>query len=429
MGDILPVVLMFATLFGLMLIRTPIGFALLASSFGPILMEDRLNLLIVAQRTYNSLDTFLLLAVPFFLLAGSLMNETGITVRLIRFAASLVGHMRGGLAQINVVVSMMFAGISGSSLADVAGAGTILIPAMRDRGFPVPFSAAITATSSVMGVLIPPSLLLIVWGAVTGTSIGALFIAGILPGIILGLSLMIAVYVLARRRNFPVEARSDRREIVASLKDAALAVFMPVIVVGGIRLGWFTPTEASIVAVLYALVLGLFVYRTMPVRRLPGIFYESAKLVSTSMFCVGSAGVFGFLLAYYRVPQLLAEIAGGFTSPAMLLIGISCLLLVLGTFLDGLVIAIICGPLFLPAVEHLGIHPVHYGLVACMAIAIGVVTPPYGLCLLMAASIGGIPVSATFPDTFKLIGAMLAALLLVILVPQLTVSLTELFGP
>ncbi|MEJ8574173.1 TRAP transporter large permease [Microbaculum marinum] len=429
MGDVFPVILMFATLFVLMAIRTPIAFALLASSFGPILIEERLSLLIVAQRTYNSLDTFLLLAVPFFLLAGSLMNETGITVRLIRFAAALVGHLRGGLAQINVVVSMMFAGISGSSLADVAGAGTILIPAMRDRGFPVAFSVAITATSSVMGVLIPPSLLLIVWGAVTGTSIGALFIGGIVPGVVLGLSLMIAVYVIARRRSFPVEERRDRSEIVSSLKDAILALFMPVVVVGGIRLGWFTPTEASIIAVLYALALGLVVYRSVAIRRLPTIFFNAAKLVSTSMFCVGSAGVFGFLLAYYRVPQLLAELAGGFSSPALLLIAISCLLLVLGTFLDGLVIAIICGPLFLPAVTNLGVHPVHYGLVSCMAIAIGVVTPPYGLCLLMAASIGKIPVASAFPDTFRLIGAMLAALLLVILVPAITVGLVQVFGP
>jgi tripartite ATP-independent transporter DctM subunit len=208
-----------------------------------------------------------------------------------------------------------------------------------------------------------------------------------------------------------------------------MALLMPVIVVGGIRFGLFTPTEASIIAVLYALAIGLFVYRNLPLRRLPQVFFESAKLVSLSMFCVGAAGVFGFLLAYYRMPQLLADLASGFAEPAVLLIVIAALLLVLGTFLDGLVIAIICGPLFLPAIENLGIDPVHYGLVACMAIAIGVVTPPYGLCLLMAASIGNIPVSQTFPDTFRLIGVMLVALLLVILVPALTVRLPILFGP
>jgi tripartite ATP-independent transporter DctM subunit len=424
-----PVILMFAVLFGLMAIRTPIAIALIAASFGPLLLEDRLSLLLVVQRTYNSLDSFLLLAVPFFLLAGNLMNETGITHRLVRLAAALVGHLRGGLAQINVLVSMMFAGISGSSLADTASCGTLLIPAMRARGFPVTFSVAITAASSVMGVLIPPSLLLIVWGAVTGTSIGNLFIGGIFPGVILGLSLMVAVYLLARTRGFPVEDRKTGGEVAGSLKDAALALVMPVIVVGGIRFGWFTPTEASIVAVLYTLALGLVFYRSLPLARLPHVLSESAKLVSLSMFCVGAAGMFGFLLAYYRVPQYLGEAAASIESPTLLLMAIAALILMLGTFLDGLVIAIICGPLFLPATEHLGIDPVHYGLVSCMAIAIGVVTPPYGLCLLLASSIGGTTVSEAAPDTLRLLAAMLGALLLVILVPQLSVGLPSMFGP
>lgn len=420
MADLLPVFVMLVVLFGLIALGVPIAFALIGASLWPLLTEDRLSLFLVAQRTYNSLDSFLLLAVPFFLLAGALMNETGITARLVRFAAALVGHLRGGLAQINVFVSILFSGISGSSLADTAATGMLLIPEMKRKGFPAEFSAAITAASSVMGVIIPPSLLLIVWGGVTGTSIGALFVGGIIPGLMLGGGLMIAVNILARRRDFPLERRNSTGEIGRSAREAAIALMMPVLIVGGIRFGFFTPTEASIVAVLYALFLGLVVYRTLSLKNLMRVLYESGRTVSLAMLCVGAAGVFGFLLAYYHVPRLISGVTLLIDNPSLLLIAIALLMLVLGTFLDGLVVAIICGPLFLPATQQLGIDPVHYGLVSCIAIAIGVVTPPYGLCLLLASKIAEVPMSKTLPDTARLIGTMLLVLLIVILVPPLT---------
>jgi tripartite ATP-independent transporter DctM subunit len=416
---------MFVALFSLIAFGVPIAFALLASCLIPIMIEDRLSLYLVVQRTYNSLDTFLLLAIPFFLLAGNLMNSTGVTERLVRFSASLVGHMRGGMAQINVMVNMMFAGVSGSSIADAAGTGAVLIPAMRKRGFPVEFAVALTASASVMGVIIPPSLLMVVWGAMTETSIGALFVAGIVPGILIGVGQMMWVYFVARRRRYPVEAWQGVGEILVSGRRAALALMLPVIIVGGIRAGWFTPTEASVSAVLYALFLGFLVYRSLSLGEFNAVMYDSARLVSLSLFCVGAAGLFGFMLAYYKIPLLMTNVTDLLHSPILLLVAIVILFLILGTFLDGLVITIICGPLFLPAVRELGIDPVHYGIVGCIAIAIGLVTPPYGLCLLVASSIGGIPMQRAFPDMLRLLAVMAAVLMLVILFPDLALAPTR----
>lgn len=423
--DMLPAILMFASLFALIALGVPIAFALLACCLIPVMMEDRLDLFLVVQRTYNSLDTFLLLAIPFFLLAGNLMNATGVTERLVRFSSSLVGHLRGGMAQINVLVNMMFAGVSGSSVADAAGTGAVLIPAMSKRGFPVEFSVALTASASVMGVIIPPSLLMVVWGAMTETSIGALFVAGIVPGIMIGLGLMAWVYYVARKRGYPVEPWRGGAEILASGKRAVLALFMPVLIVGGIRAGWFTPTEASVTAVLYALFLGFVVYRSLSIGEFNSVIYESARLVSLSLFCVGAAGLFGFMMAYYKIPALMTGLTGYLHSPALLLIGVVVLFLFLGTFLDGLVITIICGPLFLPAVKALGIDPVHYGIVSCIAIAIGLITPPYGLCLLVASGIAGIPMQRAVPDMLRFLAVLVGVLMLIILFPELVLAPTR----
>ncbi len=259
-------------------------------------------------KSYNS---FLLLAIPFFLLAANLMNAAGITEKLIKLARTVVGHLPGGLGHVNVVVSMLFAGISGSSTAETAGVGGVLIPAMKKQGFDARFTVALTACASVMGVIIPPSILMVVWGGVISVSIGGLFLAGVLPGVMIGLSLMVVVVIYAKLRHYPIYPRatwrsSDRRCCMRSCRMAT-----PAIIVGGIVGGFFTPTEASVVAVIYALLLGTVIYRTVGLREIPTVLYESARFAAISLFCIGTASAFGWLLAYFHVPQVFRELGVG----------------------------------------------------------------------------------------------------------------------
>lgn len=284
---------MFGGFLLLALVRVPIAFALLLSGMVLFTTDFRLQPWVAAQRMFSGLDSFVLLAVPFFVLAGAIMNASQVTQRLVRLAHAIVGSVRGGLGMVNVGTSMLFAGVSGSSTADTAGVGSVLIPAMRQRGYSDDFSVAVTASSSVIGTIIPPSIQMIVWGALTGTSIAALFLGGVLPGLLIGVGMMLVVYVAARRRGFPAEDRLAFREVGAALRDSLLALGIPIVVIGGIVAGLVTATEASVLAVLYALVLGVGVYRTIGVRDLPAIFVESARLASLPLFALGAAGLFG----------------------------------------------------------------------------------------------------------------------------------------
>ncbi len=257
---------------------------------------------------WKSYNSFILLAVPFFLLAANLMNAAGITERLVKLARALVGHLPGGLAHVNVLVSMLFAGISGSSTADAAGIGSLMIPAMKKQGYDSSFSVAITACSSVMGVIIPPSIMMIVWGGLMSVSIGGLFLAGVLPGLAIALLMMATVFVYAKARDYPVYQRASRAELLRASREAILALVTPAIIVGGIVGGLFTPTEASVVAVIYSGVLGGVIYRSIGPKEFPNVFYESARFASISLFCIGTASAFGWLLAYYRIPQALVDV-------------------------------------------------------------------------------------------------------------------------
>ncbi|MDW4499943.1 TRAP transporter large permease [Sulfitobacter sp. D35] len=416
------VLLMLAVMAVCILLGVPIGVSLMAASASVLMIEPHLNIFMLARRFYSSLDSFILLAVPLFLLAGSLMNETGITERLIRLSYALVGHLRGGLAHINILVSMLFAGVSGSSTADTAGVGAVMIPAMQKKGYSTSVAVAVTAASSVLGGIIPPSIFFVVWGAITGTSVAQLFAGGIIPGILIALAQMGYVARRARAEEWPVEKRANRTELREAFTGAVLGLGTPVIIIGGIITGFATPTEASILAVLYAFFLGLVVYRTLNFERSVEVLSNSAKLVSLSLFCYGSAGLFGWLLAFYKVPNLLLDATGGM--PAYLLLPAFALLcIVLGTFLDALVIAIIVGPLFLPAMLAVGVDPVHYGVIAGVSLAVGLITPPYGLCLLIACAIGKIPMHDALRDTMKMFGVILLVLALLIVVPPITTLL------
>ena len=294
--------IMFPLFIILVILRIPVAIALGLACVPIFLIEDRLTPFLLMNEMFKSYNSFLLLAVPFFLLAANIMNAAGITDRLIRLSRAMVGHLPGGLGHVNVVVSMLFAGISGSSTADAAGIGSLLIPQMKKQGYSSSFSVAITACSSVMGVVIPPSILMVVWGGLMSVSIGGLFLAGVVPGILIAGSQMIAVYVFAKIYNYPTYTRSSLKEFFIAIFHAVPPLMTPLIIVGGIVGGFFTPTEASVIAVLYSIVLGSFFYKTIGFNNLPSILYNSAKFAAMSLFCIGTASAFGWLLAYFKIP-------------------------------------------------------------------------------------------------------------------------------
>lgn len=429
MGSVvLETVILFAGFVVLALLRVPIAFALLVSSLVVFLMTGRLQPWTLTQNIYAGLDSFVLLAVPFFILAGSIMNEAKATDRLLRLANAMVGFVRGGLGMVNVAVSMAFAGISGSSTADTAGVGTILIPQMRKRGYPVEFSVAVTAASSVMGSIIPPSILMVVWGAYTNTSIGALFLGGIIPGAMIGFTMMGIVYVTARRHDYPREDRIHLREVGRAFWESLLALGVPLVVIGGIVLGIVTATEASVLAVLYALILGLLVYRTLRIRDLPRVFRDSARLAALSLFALAAASVFAYLLGFYRIPFALQGVIGDLP-PALLLPFIALLWLTIGTFMDALPAMAIMIPVFDPIIEATGLDPVHYGVVSVVALSIGLITPPYGLCLLLASAIAGIPATQALRSLLPFFVAMVVIVVVLVFIPGLVLWLPNLLQP
>ena len=414
----------------LIVVRVPVAFALGVACVPVFFLDDRLSPVLLLTEMHKSYNSFVLLAVPFFILAANLMNSSGITQRLVELSRAMVGQFRGGLGHVGVVVSMIFAGISGSSTAEAAGIGSLLIPAMKRQGYDTSFTVALIACSSVIGVIIPPSILMVVWGGIMSVSIGALFLAGFLPGIMIGLSLMACVYIYARRRNYPVSARASLREFARTLGRASFALLAPAIVVGGVVFGIATPTEASVLAVLYTLVVGVLVYRSIGLAGLPGVFYETARLASISLFCIGTASAFGWLLAFYRIPTVimhaLAPYATSVTAVGLIVAGV---FLVVGCFIDAIPAMIIFGNLMLPLAERVHMHPVHFAIIGVVSLAFGLVTPPYGLCLLISCMIGQIKVTECIRDVGVLLIAMLAMLALVIFFPNVILFFPRLIMP
>jgi len=430
MGSGQVALLLFGAFFALLLLRVPVAFALGLACVPVFFIDERLTPFLLLNEMLKSYNSFLLLAIPFFLLAANLMNAAGITEKLIRLARNVVGHLPGGLGHVNVVVSMLFAGISGSSTAETAGVGGVLIPAMKKQGFDARFTAALTACASVMGVIIPPSILMVVWGGVISVSIGALFLAGVLPGIMIGLSLMIVVVIYARLRNYPIYARATLAEFLSALVQALLPLATPLIIVGGIVGGFFTPTEASVVAVLYALFLGTGVYRTVGLREIPKALYESARFAAISLFCIGTASAFGWLLAYFHVPQVFVDwVSGWGGGPISVGFIIAGCFLVIGCFIDAIPAIIILGTILAPLAASVGMHPVHFAIVGVISIAFGLVTPPYGLCLMIACAIGKVTIRETLKDVLVLLVPMLGVLVFVILFPDIVLALPRWLMP
>ncbi|MEZ5848659.1 MAG: TRAP transporter large permease [Geminicoccaceae bacterium] len=423
-----------AILFGvfgiLVVLRVPVAFALGVAVIPVFFIEERLTPILLLREMFKSYNAFILLAVPFFLLAANLMNSSGITDRLIALSRAMVGHLPGGLGHVNVTVSMLFAGISGSSTADAAGIGSLLIPQMKKEGYDTSFAVAITACSSVMGVIIPPSILMVIWGGLMSVSIGGLFLAGVVPGILIAGSQMLTVYAYAKMRGYPVYQRSSFMELVRAFAGAFLALMTPVIIVGGIVGGFFTPTEASLIAVIYSLILGLFVYRSIAPRELPHVFYESARFAGISLFCVGTASAFGWCLAYFKIPAALVaqiEVMGlGVTGTGIM---IALAFLLFGMFIDAVPAIIILGTVLYPVAQHVGMHGIHFAIIGVISLAFGLVTPPYGLCLLIAAAIGEIRLVQALKDVTVILAPMLAVLLVIILIPDIILFLPRLLMP
>jgi tripartite ATP-independent transporter DctM subunit len=422
--------IMFGAFFALLALRVPVAFALGLACLPVFLIEDRLTPQNLVQETFNAYNSFILLAVPFFLLTANLMNVGGITNRLVRLSRDLVGHFPGGLAQVNVVLSLFFAGISGSSTADAASQSKIFIEAQRKEGYDDSFSVAITAVSAVLAVIVPPSILMIVWGGLLTVSIGGLFLAGIVPGLLIALAQMATVHVYAKLRNYPTYPRATLMETIKAIGVAIPALMTPVIIIGGKIFGWFTATESACIAVLYAAGLTMFVYRELDLKGLHHALLETGRLTGVALFAVGTASAFGWLLAYYQIPKALLEgvtawgmgpIAAGFF--------IAAVFLVVGMFLDAIPAIVIVGTVLEPLAKTVGMDPIHFAMIGIVSLAFGLVTPPYGLCLMISAHIAGIRILDALKDVILMLLPMLAVLALVILWPDLVLFLPRLFPP
>jgi tripartite ATP-independent transporter DctM subunit len=426
-----PVAVLFAALFVLISMGAPITVSLALSSVLVMVFDPRIPMWIAIQRAYNGVDNFVLLAIPFFILSGSIMNEGGITQRLIKLAITLVGHIKGGLAHVTVVVGMIFAGISGSSTAEAAALSTVFIPAMWERGYRKNFAVAITACASSLGVIIPPSVLVVIYGAVANISVGALLIAQALPGILIGLSLIVFSYGISVVYNYPRESEHwlGIRALLEGLKEAILPAGVPIIIIGGITLGIFTATEAAVVATAYALFITMVVYRSLSLSRLVKIFADAGHLTAVILFCIGAAAIFGWILAFYRVPdQLTAWFLKYSSSPTVFILLVIVLFSILGAFMDAAPAMIIFTPTLLPIAKVLAVHPIHLGAIVVMTMALGLLTPPYGLCMLIACATSKFPVSQVLGIlSFLLIPIFLIILLcaifpdIVLVVPRILV--------
>lgn len=422
--------ILFGGFFAMLALRVPVAVALGLACLPIMLIEPRLDPMNIVQETFNAFNSFILLAVPFFLLTANLMNVGGITDRLVRFSRALVGHFPGGLAQINVVLSIFFAGISGSSTADAASQSKIFIEAQRREGYDDSFSVAITAVSAVLAVIIPPSILMIVWGGVLTVSIGGLFLAGIIPGLLIGLVQMATVHAYAKARGYPTYPRATAREVLGSFLVSVPALTTPFIIIGGKVFGWFTATESACIAVLYAGALSLIVYREMDLKGLWSALGETGRLAAVALFCVGTASAFGWLLAYYKIPEaLLSGVQAWGMGPIGVGFFIAGVFLVVGCFLDAIPAIIIVGSILQPLALGVGMDPIHFAMIGIVSLAFGLVTPPYGLCLMIACHVAGVRMGDVLKDTILMLLPMLGVLALVILWPGLVLFLPRLISP
>lgn len=409
------------------LLRFPIAFSLGLSCLLFLLVEGT-PLIVIPMKMYSGIDVFVLLSIPGFIMAGNLMNHGGLTEKIIAFCNHLVGHIRGGLALANIAASMLFAGISGTAISDTASIGSVMIPAMKKEGYDAAFACAVTASSSTVGPIIPPSVSMIIAATLTGLSVGKLFLAGAIPGFLLGCSLLGYTYYISRKRQYPKHQRSSLRQIGQGFIDTFWALLMTVIILYGIIGGLFTPTEASIVAVLYALVIGIFVYRKLTMRRAMVVFLDSMKTSASLMVLIGFANLFGYILITEQLPQIVSSQILGFSdNPYVVLLLINLLLIFVGTFMETIAALLILFPILLKVALAVGVDPIHFSVIALLNLMIGLTTPPLGVCLFVAAGIGKVSIGEVSRAGFPLLVVSLIVLTLVTLIPALSLFLPELF--
>jgi len=412
----------FLVLVGLIMLGLPIAVSMgLTAVFFFVVLGETEVLTMVPARMYSSTTSFTLLAIPFFILTGNLMNAGGITLRLFRFAQNLVGHLRGGLGHVVVVSAMIFAGMTGAAVAEAAALGTVELEGMIKRGFDRKFSAAI-------GPVIPPSIPFVIYGSITGTSVGRLFLGGFVPGFLMGIALMIIVYVVSGRRGYPRERRATIRELMDSTLGACSAIATPVIIIGGMVSGIFTPTEAAVAATVYALILTMFIYKEVKFRDLPRILWETLESSVRVLFIISAAGIFGWLLIHQRVPEtVITGLMSLSHNPWVVLLIINIILLILGCFMEGICIMLLTIPVFMPMIAKLGIDPVHFGVMMTLNLMVGLLTPPVGMVLYTLASISKVPVWTLAHELRWHMVALVIVLFLVTFVPGFVTMIPNLF--
>jgi tripartite ATP-independent transporter DctM subunit len=421
------ILLMFIALFVLLAMGVPIGVSLAGSSLLYIVLAGTTPDVVVIHRIVNGVDSFPLLAVPFFILAGNLMNTAGITEKIYNFATALVGWLKGGLGHVNVIGSVIFAGMSGTAVADAGGLGTIEIKAMKDHGYDAKFAVGITAASSTIGPIIPPSLPMVIYGVQANTSIGQLFAAGFIPGFIMAAFLMATVAWYAHRNHWGRDATFSIYVLGITFLRAAPALMTPVLIIGGMAFGWFTPTEAAVAACAWALFLGVVIDRTINWKRFLRVSFDTLETTAVVLFIVGASSIFGWILTQTRTTEWIADALLSLSrDPVIVLILINILLLIVGCFLETIAAITILVPVFLPVMAQLGIDPVHFGVMMILNLMIGLLTPPVGMVLFVLSRVAHM----SFEDVVKACAPFLIPLLLVLalvtFVPQITLFLPTL---
>jgi len=410
----------------LLVLNVPVAVSIALATLSGVVIIG-LPPVIVVQRMFAGLDTFTLIAVPLFILAGRLMAAGGVTGSLINVANVLVGFLKGGLAYVNVMASLLGSGMTGSAAADTSASGTIMIPVMKDRGYDTGFTVAITATSSTIGILIPPSIPLVVYGVTTNTSIGRLFIAGLIPGLLMFIALIVVVALVSKKHNYPREERIPIKQAVFIILKGIPAMLTVIIIVGGIRGGFFTPTEGAGIAVAYTFLLGIFCYKGLKIRQVPKIILEVAVTTGQVALLVATASALGWLFARQGIPAIISAFLMGITTEKiLLLLIINIMLLLIGMFLDLTPAVIIFAPILLPIAISLGIDPVHFGLIMVVNLAIGLCTPPAGVCLFIATGIAKTSITSVLRGFIAPLLAMIVVLMFVTYLPQLTMFLPNL---
>lgn len=388
----------------------PIAFAMLIASVVSLIIGD-MPLGMVATRLFVQVDSFPLMAIPFFIFAGEIMNSAGITKRIVDFAQALVGHIKGGLAHVNILSSMFFAGISGSATADTSALGSMLIPIMRKDGYSPEFSVAVTAASSTIGPIIPPSIMMVMYAVIANESVAKLFIAGLIPGVLVGITQMVMSYRIAIKEGYGSIGKFSIKNVIRTFKKSILAIIMPLIILGGILSGIFTATEAGVIACVYAMLIGMFVYKKITIKDMPKAFFKSAKITAQALFIVASASMFSWILAWTGFPSKVLDVLLSIsTNPTIVLFLVIGFILLLGLFVEGTPVLIIFAPIFVPVMQSLGVSLVLFGVLFVMAVLVGSITPPVGVLLYLGCGIAGIPVS----QASKIIWPFVLTIILVI---------------